>query len=169
MADYKSVTIIKASYRLMQKVGMGPIQPEVVEECEKFIEDNDIDFLPWAQSCLDDLRVILENTKAQGGGLDDDVREKLIAPIMQLKASGTMFQNKPLTEIASCLLHFLENIRTLDEDALQIIKANEVVLMAFLKDETNTNELTPAKESLITELKAACNRYGAKNEIGTFF
>ncbi len=169
MVEYKNVNIIKASFRLMQKVGMGPVRPGVIEECEKFIADNNIDFLPWAQSCLDDLKTVLAETKIDGETLNDDVRQELIAPIMQIKASGAMFQNKPLTELAACLLHFLENIKTLDADVMQIIKANEVVLTAFLKDEEHTNVLTPTKEKLIIELRAACNRYGTKNEIGSFF
>lgn len=169
VTNYQDVNIIKASYRLMQKVGIGPIDEDTIKECEAFIQDNNIDFLPWALSCLENLKQVLREAKNQTGEIDDKTREELIAPIMQLKASGTMFQNEPLTELALCMLHFLENVQQLDEDALEIIRANEAVLMAFLNDAEQKNVMTPTKEKLITELRAACNRYAAKNSLGRLF
>mgnify|MGYP000747641646 FL=1 len=162
MFQKPKASIIKASYRLMQKVGMGPIPASMVAECERFIQDNQIDFLPWALSCMRDLNDALLRSIAQGSELDDVLRQDMIAPIMQLKSSGAMFRNAPLTQIAASLLHFLESIPRLDQDVLDIVKANEAVLTAFLRD-GQTEVLTPAKQQIILELQKACNRYAAKN------
>lgn len=160
--------IIKASYRLMQKVGMGPIPPNLVAECESFIRDNRIDFLPWALSCMRDLNDALLHSIAKGPEMDDILRQQMIAPIMQLKSSGSMFRNAPLTQLAGSLLHFLESIPRLDKDVLDIVKANEAVLSAFLRD-GQTEVMTPAKQQIIKELQAACNRYATKHGMPQLF
>lgn len=163
----QKATIIKASYRLMQKVGMGPIPEHAIKECEDFIKNNHIDFLPWALQCMRDLNDVLLRSIAINQ-MDEDLRNEMIAPIMQLKASGTMFQNAPLTELAGTLLHFLESIPSMDRDVLDIVKANEAVLTAFLRD-PQTNVLTEPKKQLVNELKLACNRYAEKNDLGRIF
>jgi hypothetical protein len=163
----KKAHIIKASYRLMQKVGMGPVSPDLVAECEEFIKANEIDFQPWAKSCMDDLNNALERAMMDGSNVNDGVREDLIAPIMQLKASGAMFQNAPLSQLAGALLHFLESIPSLDQDVVEIIKANETVLNAFLSDKVQG--MTPAKAQMISALQDACNRYAAKHDMRSLF
>lgn len=163
----QKASIIKASYRLMQKVGMGPIPQNLVDECEAFIRTNRIDFLPWALSCMRDLNDALLGSIATDT-LDEKLRQDMIAPIMQLKASGTMFQNEPLTQLAGAMLHFLENIPTLTRDVLDIVKANEAVLTAFLRD-PKPNEMNEGKQALILELKQACNRYAQKHSLARFF
>lgn len=160
--------VIKASYRLMQKVGMGPVPDTLIEECETFIRSNNIDFLPWALSCMRDLNEALLRSLAGGAAMDDELRASLVAPIMQLKASGAMFGNAPLTMLAATMLHFLENIPHLDQDVLDIIRANEAVLTAFLRD-GESGVMTPTKAQLVQELKMACNRYAAKNKLQAFF
>ena len=168
MFQKPKASIIKASYRLMQKVGMGPIPASMIAECETFIRDNQIDFLPWALACMRDLNDALLRSIAKGPELDDMLRQDMIAPIMQLKSSGAMFRNAPLTQLAASLLHFLESIPRLDKDVLDIVKANEAVLSAFLRD-GQTEVLTPAKMQIIKELQFACNRYAAKNGLQPLF
>lgn len=163
----QKASIIKASYRLMQKVGTGPIPDYLVEECEAFIKENRIDFLPWALQCMRDLNDALLRSIAMDV-LDEKLRDDMTRPIMQLKASGTMFQNQPLTELAGAMLHFLETIPTLTRDVLEIIKANEAVLTAFLRD-PRPNEMNESKRRLINELKLACNRYAQKHNLGRMF
>lgn len=163
----QKANIIKASYRLMQKVGMGPIPDYAIRECEEFIKNNRIDFLPWALQCMRDLNDAMLRSIALNS-MDEDLRQQMIAPIMQLKASGTMFQNAPLTELAGTLLHFLESTPKMDRDVLDIVKANEAVLTAFLRDQ-QSNELTLPKKQLINELKLACNRYAEKNGLPRTF
>lgn len=163
----KKANVIKASYRLMQKVGMGPVSPAVVAECDRFIKENDIDFQPWAKSCMVDLNAALERAMLYGSNMNELLREDLIAPIMQLKASGTMFHNTPLSQLAGVLLHFLESIPSLDQDVVEIVKANETVLDAFLADKNQG--MSPAKAQLISALQDACNRYAAKHDIRSLF
>lgn len=160
--------VIKASFRLMQKVGMGPLPEDVLARCEAYIKDNDLNFMPWALSCIRDLNAALGKAVAQGAELDDIVRQDLIAPIMQLKASGAMFKNAPLSQLASMLLHFLESIPRLDTDVIAVVQANETVLGAFLRDK-EPDVMTQEKRDLIVALQAACNRYAAKNNLGNLF
>lgn len=163
----KKANIIKASYRLMQKVGMGPVSAEILAECDKFIRDNDIDFQPWAKACMTDLEEALERAMMYGSNLNEMIRQDMISPIMQLKASGAMFQNAPLSQLAGALLHFLESIPSLDQDVVAIVKANETVLNAFLADKAKG--MTPAKAQLISALQDACNRYAAKHDMRSLF
>ncbi len=163
----QKASIIKASYRLMQKVGIGPIPEGLVQECEDFIRNNRIDFLPWALQCMRDLNEALLRSIAMDN-FDESLRQAMIAPIMQLKASGTMFQNQPLTELAGAMLHFLESIPTLTKDVMDIIQANEAVLTAFLRD-SQPDVMNDSKKQLIVELQKACNRYAQKNGIPRMF
>ena len=163
----QKASIIKASYRLMQKVGMGPIPQNLVDECEKFIRTNRIDFLPWALACMRDLNDALLRSIAMDS-FDEKLRQDMITPIMQLKASGTMFQNEPLTQLAGAMLHFLETIPALTRDVMDIVKANEAVLTAFLRD-PHPNDMNEGKQRLILELKQACNRYAQRHNLPRIF
>ena len=64
--------------------------------------------------------------------IEDQAFEMLLFPLVQLKSHGTMFSYPIVTEISSMLINFLEVIKNLDKDAIDVIMAHKMTLKAVL-------------------------------------
>lgn len=157
MVDQKKAKVIKANYELQAKVGAGPLDERVVQECEKIIEENDVDFGPLAQEFLDKLKVAIGKARKKEVSTQEAV--KLMAqPVMELKANAAIFRYNLIGNLATVMLSFLESLKEMDDNAIEIVDAHHktLTLIAHQKMSGDGGEHGKVLEK---ELKDACLRY----------
>ena len=141
------------------------MEPTRLERAEIFIEENQLDFTPYAESLIKRLDGIIKDIKS-GDLSHEEGRGTLIRSIMEIKANGGMFQFMLLSEIADVILNFLENIEEINEDAMNIIDAHQNAVKIIV-----VNKLTGSGgregKAISMELYAACNRYYGKYKVKT--
>ncbi len=145
---------------LRLKAGYGGLPPQAMERAEEFIRNNDVDFTGIAQSILDRLDRSVEAVKRDQHHTKEAIN-RIVGPIMEMKANGAMFKYELLTDVADIILNFLENSQSLDHDILEIVdvhrKTFQVIIAKQLKGDGGTQG-----DILIRELEEACARYHKK-------
>lgn len=157
----KKAKIIKADNKLRRKVGIGEISTHRVDRAETLIQNNSVDFREIALPALANLKASIIAAKT----VHEDVQhfvEGIINPVMELKANGQMFKYELVGSLASIMLGFLEQIHTLDKDAIEIIEVHERTLSAIVT-KGMTGDGGPMGTQLRNELEGACTRYYRKN------
>ncbi|MEM9468554.1 MAG: hypothetical protein AAF988_00150 [Pseudomonadota bacterium] len=147
---------------LKEKMGSGGIPQDLIKKSQAFIENNTIEFLPYAEehikniSNLSSLSQQTYNEEAR-----KDYLEEISQNIMQLKASGSMFSYPSLTMISDIALNFAEQSTALNDDFYQIIEAysNGALLVTTKKAQLITS---PEVKALSKELNSAIERYNKK-------
>ncbi len=157
----KKAKIIKADKRLQLKAGAGEIAPHLVESAQTIIQNNAVDFSEIALPALSRLREAVVIAKDVQQDFQQFV-DKIINPVMELKANGRMFKYDLVGDLASIMLGFLEQIHTLDKDSIEIIAAHERTLSAIVAKKI-TGDGGPMGQQLRSELEGACSRYYRKN------
>lgn len=152
---------------LRQKVGTGGLPATIIRRAEEVVADNKIDFTPYAQAYL----VMTE--KALQKARDDRMRTRihinaLLRPLMQIKANCAMFGYPLLTEVAAIAQSFLDNIASLDDDALDVIDAHVKTIQIILQHELRGDGGRQG-ENLMNELDSVCERYYKRRNIQPVF
>jgi hypothetical protein len=157
MKNSDKANIIKASYRLQQKVGAGPLDERTVKASQGVIDTNQVDFGPLGLAILKRLEDGL-NSAQNSAVTMQQLKETLIAPVMELKANAAIFHYTLIGNLANIMLSFLEAILVMDKDALDIVRAHHDSLHMIIvrKIEGDGGE---AGKQLIKELQQACDRY----------
>ncbi len=158
--EKKQPRVIKANYMLQAKVGAGPLDEAIVERCQKVMDSNKVDFTPLAKEYLEELAKIIDQTKSRKLTRDEAV-EKMTQPIMQLKANATTFKYTLIGNLANIMLSFLEAVKELDQDVIDIVVAHHKTLSAIVIKKMQGDGGENGKR-MEKELKAACKRYFAK-------
>ena len=164
----KSKTPSKAKFHtppnvLREKCGYGGLDAVRINQAEKFIDTNELDFIPYATAMMDKLNVIIADVKS-GKLKGEEASDRLTRPIMELKANGGMFRYMLVTEIAGIVLNFLENVGKVDGDVFEIIDAHQNTLSVILTNRLQGGGGAEGK-ALADELYKACNRYYKKHKI----
>lgn len=145
---------------LRMKAGYGGLPPQAMERAEEFIQKNDVDFTDIARTILEKLDRAVEGVRRDEHFTKEGIN-RLVGPIMEMKANGAMFKYELLTDVADIILNFLENSQTLDEDILEIVdihrKTFQVIISKELKGDGGQQG-----DILIQELQNACARYYKK-------
>lgn len=146
---------------LRLKAGYGGMDPKVMDRAEEFIRVNDYDFTTQAKEILDRLDKAVEGVKR------DDHRSKeginrMVAPIMELKANGAMFKFGLLTDVADIILDFLENTDYLNDDAFEIVDIHRRTFRIIIGSQLRGSGGKQG-DVLIKELNDACARYQKKH------
>lgn len=148
---------------LRQKVGFGGIDPKRIQKAEDYIQDNKLDFAPFAEDIV--LRLDIAVSQAKTGKVEHKhALDHLKRTIMELKANGGMFRYPLLSEVAGVVLNFLENIEKIDQEALEILDAHQNTIAVIVKNRLGGTGGT-AGRALAEELYKACNRYYQKHNI----
>ena len=160
-ANNSKVRFIKPPNKLKAKVGSGGISPALIEKAQEVISNNNVDFIPMAQEFLDK---IAKTKAAFQKNNDAKEKEALAALIMQLKASGGMFQYQLVSEVADSCLHFFENCENFNKDAFIVLQAHENTIKIIIKNKLKGDG---GKEgyALVTELHKASQRFFAKHHV----
>lgn len=160
MSKDKKVNVIKASYDLQKKVGQGPIDDATIKFSQTLIDSNGVDFGPLALLILQRLKDALDQAGNAGVSFDD-LKELFIKPVMELKANAAIFHYDLVGELAAIMLGFLENIKIMDSDAIEIVRAHHTSLHMIVTRKL-TGDGGEAGKALVNELKHACDRYYLK-------
>jgi len=158
----KNPRFIKPPNVLKQKVGHGGIDPNLLEKSQHFIENIDIDFAPYAKNHLDQLVNAISAIKA-GKFSVEEAREKLTAPIMQLKANGGMFRYQLISDVADIALQFIERVGEINEDCIDVLMAHEKTINIIVQNKL-TGDGGREGYALVKELDQACKRYFSRHK-----
>lgn len=156
MADDKT-KIIKANYRLQQKIGSGPLDPRAVLKSQQAIDNNTVDFAPIGLAILTKMQQAAELGKNADISAKD-VKAAITAPVMELKAHAALFHYSLIGNLANVMLNFLEAIQEIDNDVLDIIRAHHDTLHMIIVREIRGGGGDSGR-TLIAELQQACDRY----------
>ncbi len=160
----KKLKTYKASLALQQKIGMGPLDPQLIERAQKAIEENNIDFSPLGLQFLTELHEALDHVDQN---LDpekiDDQKRVLTEPVMELKANAAIFHYALVGNLANIMLSFLESITAIDKDALAIVRGHHDSLKAIISGKMK-GDGGQNGQIMMTELKDACARYYKKKK-----
>ena len=145
---------------LRLKAGYGGIDPVVMERAETLIQMNDVDFSGMAKDILARLDKAVEAVKRDGQHSKEGIN-RIVAPIMELKANGAMFKFPLLSDVANIALDFLENIDRLNDDAFEIVNIHSQTLRIIVAQDLRG---TGGKQGdiLVNELVEVCRRYHKK-------
>ncbi len=154
--------IYKASKMLQQKVGAGPLNEDDIERMQMAMDSNNVDFAPLGQKFLDELAAALKRARTEDIHFEE--KKKIItAPVMQLKANAAIFHYHMVGNLANVMLSFLEAIKDMDKDALDIVAAHHTSLNAILLKRMS-GDGGEMGDLMVSELKDACARYYAKKK-----
>jgi DNA-directed RNA polymerase subunit F len=159
----KKTKIIKPPNLLKIKVGSGGINKSKISEANEYIEKNTLDFKPYAEEYIQKMKKSLKHIK-KTGETDKEAINSLIKPIMELKGNGAMFNYPLVSDISDIILNFLENLDTLNQDAIDIVDVHEKTLHIIVKKKLSGSGGSYGTE-LVKELMKACNRYYDKHNI----
>ncbi len=149
--------IIKANYKLQQKVGAGPLDLKTVIQSQHVIDNNQVDFVPLGLDILKKLEIALIQAQSEAAPIKE-VKQMLTTPVMELKANATTFHYTLIGNLANIMLNFLETITVLDKDAIDIVRAHHDTLhMIIVRKMKGTGG--DAGNILTKELQQACDRY----------
>ena len=148
---------IKSNYLLQAKVGMGIIPEEKIIKSQNILEKNEINFIPIAIGFLNELRLGLDDAYKDKNPTRRSI-EKLIAPVMQIKANARIFRYGRLGDLASIMLNFLEGMNELDTEMLEIVEAHHKTLNHIIQEELQ-GDGGSVGQTFELELEAVCKRY----------
>jgi len=149
--------IIKANHLLQAKVGMGVVDEDNINKSQSLIEKNNFNFAPIARDFLAQFREAINIAKSEPITNRKSI-ERLIDPVMQIKANARIFKYGLLGDLASILLNFLEGMNELDKDAMDIVEAHYTTLSRIVTSEMQGDGGKDGK-ALEEEFDAACKRY----------
>lgn len=157
------VKIFKANQSLLLKTGGGNFSPEQIQKADSVIEDNTIDFTEIAVDYLLQLDHAVKQCRlALSQSSEEDHKQSMIKPVMALKAHGKMFRYDLITSLADIVLGFLEHIKQLDKDSIDIVDAHHKTLALIIHKKISGTG-GGSGEVLRSELLNACRRYQSKN------
>lgn len=155
--DKNFAAIIAANQTLQTKAGTGTIPSSTIKKCQALLDNNTYDFTPIGQSMLDRLHTLIQKTR-KGALSDNQAIEKILECIMQLKANGSMFQYKIVSNLSEAVMEMIEPLAKLDTDALDIIEALHTKLTLVFEKKIKDSDLARHKH-IERELKALCIKY----------
>jgi hypothetical protein len=159
----KKTRYINPPNTLKQKVGSGGLPVKIMEEAQKAIDENEVDFAPYAERFLDELARITQDLD-KGDISDAEALEQLAHPVMQLKANGAVFHYKLISNIADIVLLLIDNIDDINADARRIIGVHKNAIAIIVESRLSGDGGAEGK-ALAGELQNACMRYYAKYKI----
>ncbi len=163
MLELTSHRVIKAPKDLQVKAGTGEVAPESLKRAEIVIEKNTVDFQPIAEDFLNRLAAAIIIAR-KGDGTKESLTHGMVQPVMELKANARMFKYDLITSLANIMMGFLENVRDLDQDAIEIVDAHHKTLSAIVIKRM-TGDGGSNGQLLQAELQDACERYFKKRGI----
>jgi hypothetical protein len=149
--------LIVPSRKLKEKAGSGGLDPALLAKAQQKLEANTIDFKPIGSHLL---RMIDEavNDINSGKLRGKPAIQRLLYPVMELKAQGAMFHYPLITDISDTLINFLEAMPEVNSNVLTLVSGYKMAATAiFSKNLTGTGGVT-GKE-LRTALSDAYRRF----------
>jgi hypothetical protein len=147
-------------YTLKEKVGSGGIPTYILKRCQEYIESNPVDFTPYAQRCLEQLKDI--HARLEKKQMDPVAALGKISDLaMQLKANGSMFHYQLISMVSDVMLRFLDHVENINEDFVTILGMYNRILERIINRKLTGNGGTEGY-ALTQELHGACLRFYQK-------
>jgi hypothetical protein len=157
------VKVYKASKKLIEKAGTGEIRKETIEKSQKALESNKVDFAAFAKEHIAKLAETIESAKT-GSFTPEQLRQGVIAPVLQLKSSGAIFGFELVSTLAGTMVNFLDSVKTVDKSVIAIVDAHRVTLTAIIANNMRGDGGLYGQQ-IHMELNDVCSRYLIKNNI----
>lgn len=149
--------IVKASLSLKQKVNFASIDPDKIMMCHQFLED-----LSWDvyEEVMERVKTIKKTRAyiAEDPYSSNEFMEDLIYQAMMIKSTAGMAKQPVLAKLTSMLLSFLEAVKVIDDDVIDIVKAYENSTQTILAHDLVTMNEATAK-AILLEMHQAIGRY----------
>lgn len=159
--SYNEPRVVKVRKVLQNKVGTGHVDPAVIEKMQEYLDTLEIDYTPIANKYIGHIEEIIADIPQQNYDREYYLSE-IVKPVMDLKASGGMFNEQVISSISGSVLRLLENMHRLDDDMVDIIEAHNQSIRSAIALGVRSMEDHRAQK-LIMEIKQACKRYHDKN------
>lgn len=158
----RKVRFINPPNKLKLKVGTGGIDESVLDKSQNFINTVKLDFIPYAKEFLAEFSKHAKAAKNKNSDTEE-AKNKIISPVMQLKANGGMFQYQMVSDVADIALQFLEALDEINDDAYDVLLAHENTIKIIIANDLKGDG---GKEgyALVKELDQACKRYFSKHK-----
>lgn len=158
----KKARFIKPLNRLKTKVGSGGIDQKLIIEADHIIDENNIDFAPYALKILEKIGKSVDAAQKNSPDAPSETFIKAATPsIMQIKAHGSLFHYHLLGDVADNILHFLEHTAILNNDSYKLIEAHLNTMLVIVRSGI-TGDGAKAGDALMAELTSARDRYEKK-------
>lgn len=149
--------VIKARKTLQAKIGTGRVDPKLIEEMQNYLDNLVVDYKPIAKRYIDRIEELLAEMPQNNYDREYYLNE-LMKPVMDMKATGGMFNEHVISNISGTVLRLLENTHNLDDDMVQIVKVHNASIRSALALGVRSMEDQRAQK-LVMEIKKACKRY----------
>ncbi len=159
--EEKFPRVIKANNLLQQKIGTGKLDPFILDRIQAYLDSVSVDFEKIAEPHMKKIMMLMEEIPRNDYGREEFI-EELVKPIMELKATGGVFNEPVIANVSGMVLGILENVRKLDDDMLDIIKVHNRAINTIIKTSIKTVDDRRAIE-ILAEIKHACMRYYNRN------
>ena len=158
-SDYKDPKFINVPNMLKAKVGQGGISPSILKKSQDFIENNPVDFTPYAQEYIKLLNESIKKLKENPDmGKNEEFIRQCSVPMMSLKANGGMFKYPLISMVADVGLNFMSRIDEINEDGAEILKAHCGAVSLIIANNLK-GYAGPEGKAITEELRDACIRY----------
>lgn len=171
MTTKKKVRFIKPRNILKEKAGRGGIAPELIKKAQDWVNDADFDYETLGAELIKEfadaiktLKTEYDEQKSQSGKATQikTFLSGVTAAIMQIKASGGMFQYPLLSKAANISLVFVEDLTAMTDDVFDVLNAHHRVLELMMTQNLRKAD-TPQAETLLNELQKVSQRYYKKH------
>lgn len=102
--------IYKPDTSLQSRLGIVTLTENDIKAAEQTVANAQADFTPMATEFLSRLGLLI--AAARQDPTSEDVRQRLIQPVMELKANAGMFGYDLVSRLANIMLTFLEGVKT---------------------------------------------------------
>lgn len=158
----KDVKIIRVPNTLAQKVGVGEIDGKRIDQAQKLIDVNNVDFAEVSKPFMDQLQNAVKAARKTGAERDvEELINGISFPIMNLKANAGAFNYPTISEIGDIVLNFLDTLKTLNDEALVIADNFHKSVMLILTQQMKGPN-PPGSKELAQEFSDVCRRYTDK-------
>ncbi len=159
----KAPVFTPASKALKKKVGDGGIPAHILKKAQDYLDSNPVDFTPYAAHYLEQL-VDARNAITKGDMDAEAGLKKIVDTVMQMKSNGSMFHYQLVSMISDVMLRFMEHVKAVDKDFIDILNVYLKVLEIVINKKITGNGGREGY-ALTQELHYACERYYSKNGI----
>ncbi len=148
---------------LKEKVGDGGVAGAILDKAQSVMKSFVKDYPPVAKLDLKKLLDAMQNYMKEEVTLDKALHD-IKAAAIDLKSNGAMFNYPVVSQMGHSLLTFVDNIRYIDEDVVQIIMAHHQSIKAVV-DNKQSGDVDKGGETLIKALTGAVSRYYRREDI----
>lgn len=130
MQQSNAAQLIHPPRKLKEKMGSGGLDPNIIAKAQERMDANTIDFKPIGTHLLrlvDEALQDMRSGKLRGKA----AIHKLLHPIIELKAQGTMFRYPLISDISGTLGYFLETVPENSPEVIELVTAYKMACTAI--------------------------------------